>query len=173
MRPAEVVVTSRRPTLTSEWLGPMPRHASKSSKSRHKPSRAVEREQTPAHQSAPKKEIQKSSEKAKESERYLQEDAYLTGLAAARPPLTVTWSEASVPEFIAIELRAIHHFSKLGLLDRKTNRYPKRDDVVEYYKQQRLSDGSLISPRRARELAPNLRPVEARKGGNQKMRREG
>jgi hypothetical protein len=86
-----------------------------------------------------------------------------------KPALTVTWSEANVPEFIAIEMRAMHHFSKLGLLDRDAGRYPKRDDVIDYYKQQRLSDGSLISPRRARELAPNLRPVEARKGGNQKV----
>ena len=110
------------------------------------------------------------AKKPKPKEHKLQAGKFdLGGLDFAKPALTAMWSETNVPEFIALEMQAMHHFSKLGLLDKATGRYPKRDDVVAYYKQQRLSDGTFISPRRARELAPNLRPVAARKGGNQKV----
>jgi hypothetical protein len=44
--------------------------------------------------------------------------------------------------------------------------YPKHGDAREYFQRQRLSDGSLISPRSAAKLASFCRPLKAGKGGN-------
>src|SRR5262249_35146422 len=119
MWPAEVMRTSCRPTLTSEWLDPMPRHTRESSKNRNKPSHATERKKAPAslQQQLPKPSraaewgkavrdgdrekiealSRRGPDETPDKDTYtpiedLQEGAPIIGpAAAARPPLTVWW----------------------------------------------------------------------------------
>jgi hypothetical protein len=72
------------------------------------------------------------------------EGAPITGqAAAARPALTVWWSEEQLPEDMAIMVRALHHFG----INRQTNTYVGKRELVEYLRRQRRADGSRLSGR--------------------------
>jgi hypothetical protein len=79
-----------------------------------------------------------------------------------KPPLTVAWLEANVPEYVAIQLRALHHFKIDG---RNLNSYPKQGELLAYFKSVRLSNGKFIAPTDARHLAMHCRPAKAKDGG--------
>ncbi|WOH55039.1 hypothetical protein [Bradyrhizobium sp. BWC-3-1] len=46
---------------------------------------------------------------------------------------------------------------------------PKKEELVEYFKKQRLPDGSSLSNSLAEAMATFVRPPEAMKGGNKRM----
>src|SRR5262249_31356412 len=46
---------------------------------------------------------------------------------------------------------------------------PKKAELEAYFKQQRLPDGTPISPSQAKAMATFVRPPEAMKGGQKKM----
>jgi hypothetical protein len=73
------------------------------------------------------------------------------------------------PEFISVLLKAVEHFG----IDASEGIYPKKNELVAYFMQLRLSTGSLISLRQAQALATFCRPAGAMKGGNKKVKREG
>jgi len=83
------------------------------------------------------------------------------------------WTEEGVPEFVAVQLRALKHFIGLGQYEPAKGLWPKKAELLEYFKQQRLSNGTFISKRKAFDLATNCRTVDAMKGGNRKVKREG
>jgi hypothetical protein len=68
------------------------------------------------------------------------------------------------PEFVSILLRAIEHFD----IDASAGRYPKKDELVKYFREHRLSNGAFISRNMAEALATCCRSVEAMVGGNKK-----
>jgi hypothetical protein len=186
MRPAEVVVTSRRPTLTSEWLDPMPRRERASNRNHQPRSRVEEWEKLGRELAEHKKAGEALRERAQalarrdpndpndkpENDTYVRiddlvEGAPITGpAAAARPPLTVWWSEDMVPEFIALQLRALHHFAQQGLYNPKTRRFCTKKGVIkEFFKGRQLSNGSKIGDRKANFLAMFCLPVDRLDGG--------
>jgi hypothetical protein len=160
MRPAEVVVTSRRPTLTSEWLNPMPRHASKSSKVHAKPSRAAEWEKAVRDGDREKIEAlgRRGPGETPEKDTYVQiddlvEGAPITGpAAAARPPLT------EIPELIGMMLKGIERHGGVPDLPKKV--------VADWFKGQTLSNGRVIEQHLADAMATCCRSAIGMRGGN-------
>jgi len=73
------------------------------------------------------------------------------------------------PEFISVLLKAVEHFG----INASKGIYPKKEELVTYFMQLRLSTGSLISLRQAQALATFCRPAGAMKGGNKKVKGEG
>jgi hypothetical protein len=84
----------------------------------------------------------------------------ISSLDFAQPQIKVT----DFPEFIAMQLAAVFHFR----IDAKAGVYPKHEELVNYFKKQRLSDGRQVSPNQAKYLATFCRPVAAMMGGNKK-----
>jgi len=73
------------------------------------------------------------------------------------------------PEFISILLRAVED---LGI-DASAGVYPKKDELVRYFRDHRLSNGAFISRNMAEALATCCRSVEAMVGGNRHRKSEG
>jgi hypothetical protein len=72
-------------------------------------------------------------------------------------------------EFTVILMQA-HKALKINLT---AGIYPKLEEAKTYFMEQRLSDGTKISPREAEKLASFCRPVCAKKGGNKKIAHKG
>jgi hypothetical protein len=87
----------------------------------------------------------------------------LGSLDFAKPKLSIMWTEEFVPEFVRIQLQALHHF-KIDVAN--SNSYPKHEILTAYFKGVRLSNGKLISPSSAKYLATYCRRVERMSGGN-------
>jgi hypothetical protein len=121
--------------LATEWFNPMAKRRDVSSRNRNKRPRA-------APTSPAVVELKAS-------------DYSLGSLDFGKPRMK------EYPEFISILLKAVEHFD----IDASGGRYPKKDELVNYFMQHRLSDGRLISPRLAKYLATFCRPVSALKGG--------
>jgi hypothetical protein len=82
----------------------------------------------------------------------------------AKPALTTT----HFPELLALANKAAFHFGT----DADGNVRQKLWVLEEYFQKERLSNGSLVSPRLAMMLATVCRGVEARKGGRPPSRRK-
>jgi hypothetical protein len=96
----------------------------------------------------------------------LVEGAVITGPAAGRPALSVMWPEEMNPEFVQLLHRALHHFAQLGLYNPKTRQFRTKKSIIEaYFKEQRLSNGEMVSPTKAEYLAMFCLPVKRLKGG--------
>jgi hypothetical protein len=85
------------------------------------------------------------------------ENFSITGPDCARP-------SANMPEFVVIMLEAIRHFG----INQPAGIYPKKNPLIAYFRQRRLSNGSLISLAEAKHLATFCRPVAAKSGGNKR-----
>src|SRR5262249_5484865 len=86
--------------------------------------------------------------------------------AAAKPRLTVWWSEDRVPEFIALLLQALHHFAQQGLYDPETKKFfIKKDVLIDYFQEQVLSNGDKVGRTKAEFLAMFCRPTGRLEGG--------
>jgi hypothetical protein len=72
---------------------------------------------------------------------------------------------ASYPEFVVMMLEAVRHFR----INAPAGEYPKKEDLVSWFKGRRLSSGNYVSPSQAEHLATFCRPVVAMKGGNKKV----
>lgn len=68
-----------------------------------------------------------------------------------------------LPEFIELMLAALDHF---GITSSK---YPKKEELVEWFSSQKLPNGENVSPRLADSLATFCRPLNAMKGGNKRL----
>lgn len=65
--------------------------------------------------------------------------------------------------FMEIMLRAIENFNI------NANKFPKKEELVEHFKLQKLPDGSFVSPSQAAHMATFCRPFEAMKGGQKRV----
>jgi hypothetical protein len=81
----------------------------------------------------------------------------------SKPLLTQLWPETNLPELIAIQLRI---YQRLTMMEAKEDREFKIEEVAAMFEAERLSTGALISSSKAKELATNIRPVKAMRGGN-------
>jgi hypothetical protein len=66
--------------------------------------------------------------------------------------------------FMVLMLAAVKHFQI------SEDRWPKKEPLEEYFRAQKLPDGTPISPNHARTLATFCRPLAAMSGGNSKGR---
>jgi hypothetical protein len=89
----------------------------------------------------------------------LKAEAYVLGSPEFAQPKAKEY-----PEFISILLKAVEHFD----IDASAGRYPKKDELVRYFRSHRLSTGAFISRNMAEALATCCRSVEAMVGGNKK-----
>ena len=73
-----------------------------------------------------------------------------------------TTDGAYVSPYMQLMLDAVRHF-KIG-----AGSWPKKEELEEYFRGQKLPDGSSISANHARYLATFCRPLAAMSGGNKK-----
>jgi hypothetical protein len=66
--------------------------------------------------------------------------------------------------FLELMIKATRHFNI-----RPNGALPKKADIVKHFEQQKLPDGTPISPHQAKEMATFVRPPHAMKGGQKKM----
>jgi hypothetical protein len=153
MRPAEVVVTSCRPTLTSEWLNPMPRRE-----------RASSRKSRPRSRSERKPRPQAINEPRANEPSVLQA-AVFKPVALSAPDYSLSSPDFAdprvkeIPELIAIMLEEI--WRRVGGAPNLPIKV-----IASWFAGRTLSDGSVITPRLARQMAAICQSVFLRAGGN-------
>jgi hypothetical protein len=77
------------------------------------------------------------------------------------PPQPVT-DEVYLPPFMVLMLAAVRHFNI------SEQCWPKKPELEQYFRAQKLPDGSPISSNQARCLATLCRPLAAMSGGNKR-----
>jgi hypothetical protein len=78
-------------------------------------------------------------------------------------PSSSATDATSVPELVALQLRAVEHF-KIG----PKQAWPKKAVLEQFFRDQALPDGTKLSRSQARALATAVRPVAAMRGGNKR-----
>jgi hypothetical protein len=76
---------------------------------------------------------------------------------------TVSAAETYLTPYIALMLQAIEHFAI------SATQWPKKDELENWLSNQKLPDGTRISPNQAKMMATFARPPEASKGGNKRI----
>jgi hypothetical protein len=89
-------------------------------------------------------------------------DQILIKEAAKAEPVQLPAPEYLSP-FLDLMIKATRHFRI-----RPNGALPKKADIVEYFEQRKLPDGTPISKTQAETMATLIRPPEAMKGGQKK-----
>jgi len=104
------------------------------------------------------------------------EEIIATGIHLSRSDIEAIWSELEPTEsqdanapgyitpFIKLMLEAIEHFNISP-----SGRNPKKDELVAWFMQKTLPNGTPISKNQAENMATFSRPPEMAKGGNSKV----
>jgi len=179
MWPAEVAVTSCRPTVTSEWLCPMPRRERASSRNRRPQSRIAEWEKLARELAEHEKAAaavregmqalgRRGPDEKPEDDTFVPIDDLVEGkpiigvAAAAKPKLTQWWSEDDMTEWARIVLQIQAHFAAEKT---RTGHRVLEKDGVPYIMQREDPRGQNISKHIAAVLFTVCRDAADMVGG--------
>jgi hypothetical protein len=146
MRPAEVAATLRRPTLTSEWLSPMPRLERASSKNRRSRPRAAQAPAAPA--------VHEHKLKAN--------DYTLGALDFGQFKVRRLWPDENFHDWMAVVMQVYTHFA---IEEAKTGQRVLQKVGVPYIMRCKPPPGREMSEHLAKAIFTICREGLAMKGG--------